>query len=189
MTSRDGWLQLMAGWGPVVFFTFVLPYLQSRRTRAVKQAGQLLLRVPRPRARRLWCGSDSFFLCILVAMWATLLSGTIELHELAVTAVPYTILAGVYGWFHWSDINGVYVEARKSGIVCGAWFCPWESIRGFRWLMHGPTLQLRVGRFDVADYRIAARQKDAMDHLLQENVPHPDKPQQGSKSSEAYSCG
>jgi len=187
MTPRD-WAEIMSSWGIVVCVGLTFPYIRALRTRAVKQAGQLLLRVLRPRVRR-WCVCLFALWCVVLVMkWAFLLTGTVLAVELA-CAVGATIVPLLALLFHSMGLGPMmYIEVRENGIVLRAEFWPWEKVRSHTWLDFGATLRLRLAGYGIADYRIAASQKEALDRLLLEKLPAVGKTEQAFPSSDARSC-
>ena len=154
----------------IVCVALVLPYFRSVRRRAVNQGGPLLLRALRPRVR-LWSSVFFAFFCLaLIVQWSVLLTGTVPVTELA-PAVINTIIPLLVLLLHGMGLNGSYLEMRENGIVFGLEFWSWGNIRGYNWIDAAPTLRLRLAGHGIADHRIAASQKDAMDHLLREKVP------------------
>lgn len=187
MTARD-WAEILTTWGAVVFFALMFLYIRSLRVRAVNQAGQMLLRVLRPRVRR-WCVYWFALSCVvLVPQWALLLTGTVRAVELARTVV-YTMLPLLALLLNSMSLGDMYIEVRENGIVLRAEFWPWEKVRSYAWLDRsyrldvGSTLRLRLAGYGMADYRIAASQKDALDRLLQEKLSAADKTEPALPSS------
>ena len=186
MTPRD-WVEILAAWGLVVCSALAFPYIRSLLARAVHQAGQLLLRVLRPRVRR-WCLSLFALWCVVVVVkWASLLTDTVRAAELA-GAVGNTILPLLALLYDWMGLGNMYLEVRENGIVLRAEFWPWEKVRSYTWLDVAPTLRLRLVGYGIADYRIAASQKDAFDRLLHDRVPGAEKIDQTLPSPGAGSC-
>ncbi len=63
----------------------------------------------------------------------------------------------------------VYVEFRERGIVCGACYWPWESIRACDWSDEGFTLRLKW-RHGITKYQLRPQDKEAVQRVLDEHL-------------------
>ena len=165
--SLNDWTDVLTPWAALGVLALVLWRTLSLRSRAVNQAGKLLLRVPQPRARRWWIVLLVLWSFVLVTQAVSLSLGTVRATELlrAVGSVLVPVLAL---WVYLTSGGCVHIEARENGIVLGSRFWPWPTIRGHTWPDHGSTLRLQLQGYGFEDFRLAASQKDALDRLLQE---------------------
>ena len=183
MTARD-WLFAVIPWGVLCYFTLVAFWLRLKRSKAVNEAGPLLLRVIRLRVR-LWLFASYFVGCmVFVPSWAIALidgfSPRALTHTMTYTLMPII----VYLMMH----AAAYVEARERGIVCNQAFWSWGHIQEYEWLDDRPTLRLRRARYDFTDFRIAESQRDALDHILRQSIGGVGKAEQDSPARDAKSA-
>jgi hypothetical protein len=129
------------------------------------QAGQLLLQLNKPRARRytyfyriyilIVAGLTLFALQRMTASWVEAISA-------AVVLTIYLIMFVIIG-----------PNIRTSGILSAGDFIKWASIKSYEW--HGNTLIVNVRVPLTAFWRVrvpvAPTSKEAVDHLLAEKIP------------------
>lgn len=183
--TLENWLLL----GAMVFVSifaigcsFYNRHLQTARRR---QAGPLLLQVTRPRVRRWEACFLVFFGIVTVMNWALLLWKPIEPLDVALRT-GYTMVPLVAVWSYWSRGAGD-IEIREHGLVSQGAFWSWDDFRSYSWVGDGPKLRLRM-KGQVADFRIAAEQKEGIDRLLREHLPPGAKTEQHAGAS-SQRCG
>jgi hypothetical protein len=146
---------------------YMMKYNRRLRAHAVALGGELLLKVPRPRVQR----SET---AMLVSEWVGFGLGAVSICVLAVSrpfptrefAALLPVLLGFCIIAFTRDTFGRdYLEFRAHGIVCGALYSPWDSIREWRWSDSSSTLHIKLTH-EIAIYRLRPGDKQAVQKLL-----------------------
>lgn len=167
--------QLMV-WMVVPFYAVFVPYNLRQRSKAVTEAGPLLLKAVRPRVRRwsiaFWAAASICWLMLsgmLLLGWG--LSEPVDGSQLWILAF-ITVAFLSEALLRARGVRHDYLEIREAGILQqGIVLLPWDTVRDHRWLdKPDPTLQIRCAN-GVLQWRIARQQKEEVDALFRQHVP------------------
>ena len=140
--SNSEWVyQISVVVAAVVFAAFVLsvlPFFLYQRSKVAKHAGQLLLRVARPRVRRATLVFFTVWWIAVAVQWAALWLAwsprvTTDYARIA-AAVIHTLVASAALIAYWFGATNAYFEVREEGIIhYGTGFWPWERLKHYAW--------------------------------------------------------
>ncbi len=171
-TTYD-WMALTILIIPLVFVSLFLPFVLFGKAHAMGAAGELQLKVVRPRIR-LWYR-------VGLAFCASLGAAVIILHFAAPeggshwlpSTLPLVVLSilvivdRVFGLDPW------VVEMRENGIVVHSTaFLPWNRIIDYRWKEGKvPTMVLQISRWGFIRVGVLPEQREAVQTLFRGHVP------------------
>jgi hypothetical protein len=138
-------------------------------------AGELMLKVPRPRVQR-WEKAQ------LIVTLIVLLGQAAGCAYLLTTSGPVSVeLLRCLTWFLFALIMVIgnapefrgrsYLEFRARGILCGSVYLPWESIESAAWSEPGCVLKLKLRlRNAILNYALRRNDKAAVQMKLDEHM-------------------
>ena len=171
-----GWFILVSQICFIPIFAFLLRNAWIQRAHAEALAGELVLKVPRPQAKR-W--ETALFICNCVILlgqgakgaYLVAVSRPIPVLEFW-SALNWSLLMLMVIGFSLVSRGTAYLEFREHGIVYLGSYCPWESIRKWDWTGHGFTLRLKL-RHAIVSFRLRPGDKGAVQEALEKHVIEP----------------
>ena len=88
------------------------------------------------------------------------------------TCLPWFLLLVMTAPFGRDPWGKSYLEFRKHGIVCGAFYFPWENIRNCSWSEKDSTLIIE-SKSAIMTYQLPNSEKAALLRLLQQRIAEP----------------
>jgi hypothetical protein len=168
------WVRILATIAPILVVASLTSTYWGVRRRVQLQAGNLLIEVVRPRAKKVETAGVVLYTMLFASLVGLLVFDAFSANEDMTTSrilQEAVFTFSMYAWLgmYWAGFRPTYVEFRERGLVCGAHFWPWESIREWSWSDGGYSLLLKMPD-RINTYGIARRDVEAIEAILEEHL-------------------